>query len=367
MTGLIVAALITGLTAGGISCFAVQGGLITGSIARQLESPSSTLPARSQNRKGKAAKRKESEALSAKQPVSQKVLAQSIGLFLLAKLVAYILLGFLLGWLGSVVSLSLAAKGIMQVLIGVFLVGNGLRMLNVHPIFRYFNFEPPQVVTRFIRRLSKNGDGKLLTPLYLGALTVLIPCGVTQSVMAVAVGTGNAFSGAAIMAAFVIGTSPAFFSVTMLAANLGRLFQKWFSPAVAVIVLLLGLYTVETGLNVMGSPYSVSNMIRTWRASQQVVEPIPTGSAVSVVYIEAQNYGYSPDLVSAPAGKPIELHLITKDTLSCSRAFAIPSLGIAELLPQTGEKIVEIPAQLPGTSIPFTCSMGMYTGVIHFQ
>jgi hypothetical protein len=165
------------------------------------------------------------------------------------------------------------------------------------------------------------------------------------------------------MAAFVIGSSPAFFSVTLLAANLGRLFQRWFQPAVAVIVLLLGLYTVETGLNVMGSPYSASNLLRAWQA-----DPLaPAESSGSVIYIEAGGTGYSPDVVSAPAGKTIDLHLVTNDTWSCSRAFTIPSLGISSLLPQTGETVIQIPAQLPGTSIPFTCSMGMYSGVIHFQ
>jgi hypothetical protein len=38
-----------------------------------------------------------------------------------------------------------------------------------------------------------------------------------------------------------------------------------------------------------------------------------------------------------------------------------------ELLPDTGKVVVDIPAQAPGTRMFFTCSMGMYTGLIEFE
>ena len=62
------------------------------------------------------------------------------------------------------------------------MIGNALRMFNVHPIFRYFSVEPPKFITRYIRRTAKGTD--TATPLFLGALTVFIPCGVTQAMMA---------------------------------------------------------------------------------------------------------------------------------------------------------------------------------------
>lgn len=371
MSGLILAALITGLTAGGISCFAVQGGLITGSIARRLEVATPVpAPARKQV-KSKAARHQKQQALpqSDAAAVSHTGLAQSIGLFMVAKLAAYTLLGFFLGWLGSVVSISMTAKGILQILVGIFLVGNALRMFNVHPIFRYFNFEPPQAVTRFIRRLSKNGDGNVITPLYLGALTVLIPCGVTQSVMAVAIGTGSPLTGAAIMAAFVIGTSPAFFGVTMLAASLGRMFQKWFYPAAAVVVLLLGLYTMDTGLNVVGSPFSVTKIVQSFQPAAPEAQPLQAGAPAqpTSVTIEVGAYGYTPNQVTLAADQEVELHMVVSEAWTCARSFYIPSLNLGQLLPPEGETVFTIPPQPAGTQIPFTCSMGMYTGVLNFQ
>ncbi|WP_052326872.1 sulfite exporter TauE/SafE family protein [Deinococcus peraridilitoris] len=81
--------------------------------------------------------------------------------------------------------------------------------------------EPPRRVTRFIRQRS-NRPGDPATPLSLGALTVLIPCGVTQTVMALAVASGSAWSGATVMFAFTLGASPLFFTLVYPATRLGR-------------------------------------------------------------------------------------------------------------------------------------------------
>ena len=78
--------------------------------------------------------------------------SRPILLFLTAKLIAYTLLGFMLGRLGSVLQLTPMMRAILLTAIGIFMVGNALRMLNVHPIFRYFIIEPPSSVTRYIRR-----------------------------------------------------------------------------------------------------------------------------------------------------------------------------------------------------------------------
>lgn len=378
MDNVILVAFITGLTAGGLSCFAVQGGLLTGSIAQRVEA---NVAAQSAPRP--AAKKKAAPARF------QPEMIQPIALFMLAKLVAYTLLGGLLGLLGSAFTFSPFLKGAIQLAIGVFLIGNALRMFNVHPIFRYFSFEPPSQVTRFLRKRSKQADG-WLTPLFLGALTVLIPCGVTQAMMAVAVSAGSAGLGALIMFAFVLGTSPTFVGISWIASSLGGLFQKYFYAVTAVIVLALGLYALDGGLTLMGSPISSSKLMRAMggapaaasepasNAVPQGISPVPGVTAAGgnssaapaggkVAQINVENGGYSPEVLTLPANQEIELHLVSNGTRSCSRAFVIPALDIQALLPETGEKVVTIPAQAAGTSIDFMCSMGMYTGVMQFK
>jgi sulfite exporter TauE/SafE len=364
MENYFIPALITGLTTGGLSCMAVQGGLVAGSLADRIEKEQWEKG----NNKGK-----------------RKRLAVPILLFLASKLVAYTLLGFLLGAIGSVLSLSSMTRGIMQIAIAVFMIGNGLRMLNVHPIFRYFSFEPPAFITRYIRKRSKAKDS-VLTPIFLGALTVFIPCGITQAMMALAVASGSAVTGAVIMFGFVLGTSPVFFALTYLATALGSLAEKYFTRIAAVVLLIFGVITLETGLNLTGSPYSFATIPAMVSSAFQPSQPVaaeqnlpePAGpqaasptdavsSGAHAITINAKNNGYSPSQLIAPAGEVVDLTIVTKKTRSCSRAFEIPTLGYSVLLPETGEEKVQIPPQPAGTEMRFTCSMGMYTGVIVFQ
>src|SRR5207245_9067751 len=124
----------------------------------------------------------------------------------------YTVLGIFLGWIGSVLQLSPYSRAALQIGIGIFILVTAAMLFNLHPIFRYFIIEPPRFVTRFIRRYAKNNASTVATPLFLGTLTIFIPCGVTQAMMVLAVGTGSPLLGAAIMFAFILGTTPVFFA-----------------------------------------------------------------------------------------------------------------------------------------------------------
>jgi uncharacterized protein len=186
----VLVAFITGITTGGLSCLAVQGGLLASSLEYQLEQQLDL-----QIEQEIAARRARRFGKKRNQVIAHPRLAVPILLFLAAKLVAYTLLGFLLGALGSVLQLNAITRAILLIAVGIFMVGNALRMFNVHPFFRIFAIEPPKFITRYIRRKAKKGES-FFSPLFLGALTVFIPCGVTQAMMAVAISTGNAFQGA---------------------------------------------------------------------------------------------------------------------------------------------------------------------------
>lgn len=354
----LLVAFVTGLTTGGLSCLAVQGGLLASSLAHQIE----------QDYLQQAVQHPHHKKSKVQIPARSSS-AFPIFLFLVAKVVAYTLLGGLLGWLGSYLTLSPMTRAFLMIAIGIFMVGNALRMFNVHPIFRYFSIEPPKFITRYIRRTAKGTD--TFTPIFLGALTVFIPCGVTQAMMAAALGTGSIAMGAALMLAFTLGTSPVFFVVAYLTTELGARLEKLFMRFVAAVVLILGIVTMNSGLNILGSPLSLQNLTRNLLPSNsgpapvaQVNQPAPADGEV-VLYV--QNEGYFPQTLSAPAGKDFMLNLVTNETYSCARDFVIPALDYYELLPDTGTVLVKIPAQEKGSTLFFTCSMGMYTGQIVFE
>jgi sulfite exporter TauE/SafE len=358
MQGIIIA-FMTGLTTGGLSCLAVQGGLLASALANQWEKEVQNLPVK--KKKGHTGRQ-----IAQKQQTTQKQQnAMPILMFLLAKLVAYTILGFFLGLLGSIFQLTPLMRAILMLAIGIFMVGNALRMFNVHPIFRYFNIEPPAALKRYLRKTSKN-DTTYLTPIFLGALTVLIPCGVTQAMMAVVVGTGNAVQGAVTMFAFTLGTSVVFFVVSYLSTQIGARMEVVFMRFVAVVILVLGMVSIDSGLNLIGSPVSISRLVRELTQPQQTIQ-VTTPSTSGALILSVLNNGYSPQTIHAKANEPITLQLVTNNTQSCSRAFVIPSLGIQQLLPATGTVPINIPPQRAGTVMGFTCSMGMFTGQIVFD
>jgi len=187
-------AFITGLTTGGLSCFAVQGGLLTSAIVGRKE--------------------------------------KGILMFLVAKLIAYSILGFILGFLGSEIRISTNFQGTLQLFVGIYMLATALRLLDIHPIFRYLVIQPPKAFFKLIRKSSETKS--FFTPAILGFLTVLIPCGITQAMMILAIGTGSPLWAAGIMFFFVLGTSPVFFLIGLAAVELLK--NKLFSYVAAIFI-----------------------------------------------------------------------------------------------------------------------------------
>src|SRR5574340_818694 len=339
-------AFITGLTAGGLSCLAVQGGLLASSLSQQIE----------QDVKDQSLRARRPKRSARRNPPSRAKMAAPIGAFLAAKVTAYTLLGFLLGLAGQMFQLSPIARAVLQIAIGIFMVGTALRMLNVHPIFRYFVIEPPAFLRRKLRKAAAgSSDQGLAAPLFLGFLTVLIPCGVTQAMMAVALGTGDPLQGAALMFAFTLGTIPVFFGVTYFASQLGRKLERSFTRIAAAILLVLAVFTIDSGITLAGSPVSLSRWAGSvFGSSPQAltVSAGPFGAANpadsedgTVVIINVKNYGYEPAVAHAKAGVPVTLRMVSKNVRSCSLALTIPSLDVFEILDPTGVREIAIPAQ----------------------
>ncbi len=109
-------AFLTGLTTGGLSCLAVQGGLLASSLAHQIE----------QDYVGQVASGKNMK----KTTVSHTSSAFPILLFLIYKIVAYTLLGALLGLVGSYLTLSPMTRAMLMILIGIF----NFKLVNGHII-----------------------------------------------------------------------------------------------------------------------------------------------------------------------------------------------------------------------------------------
>jgi sulfite exporter TauE/SafE len=342
----LVAVLITGLFAGGISCAAVQGGLLAGLITRQHA-----------DRAPVAAHVASDETRSWRGQLGDDL--APVGGFLLGKLAAYTALGALLGAVGGVVQLSQGARTWLQIGAGLLIITFGLAQLGL-PGFRRIVIEPPASWMRLVRSRARSQTA--LAPALLGVATVLLPCGITLSVEALALATGSPFQGAAIMAVFVIGTSPLFAILGYAARKAATVWRGRLVAATGVAVIAMGLYTLNGGLELAGSPLAASRILETasGTATADTTTTTVTDGHQEIV-VTASDRGYSPRVSAITAGIPTTLIVRSDGATGCVRAFVI---GDTEtVLPESGDTRIDLGTPTAGT-LRYACGMGMYTGVI---
>ncbi len=331
-------AFVTGLTTGGISCLAVQGGLLASSVAQKTE-----------------------QKFLDNTPILKSSTWMPVAMFLVAKIIAYTILGFFLGLLGSFFVISLNLQAWLQILVGLFMLITAARIIELHPIFRYFVIQPPKWVYRFLKGQSRGQS--LFAPAMLGFFTVLMPCGVTQAMMVVAVASGNPWMGAAIMFAFTLGTSPVFLALGVAAVKL--LEKKIFAYVAAGVIVYFGVLSINGGVALTGSPYTLQNFYKAATSSMstaqagQVAGVTSNGTQQATIYVSDR--GYSSPVKKLKVGVPVELSLITNQVRSCAKSFVIPSLGVSKILPETGTEVLTFTPTQTG-KLAYTCGMGMYTG-----
>jgi sulfite exporter TauE/SafE len=345
------AVFLTGLLAGGASCAAVQGGLLAGVVARRRVVEPALVPG--STGAGPTAGRADDLI-----PVAG---------FLAAKLVSHVALGAALGAVGSAIELGFQARAVLQIAAGVLMVLLAANLLGV-PGLRRMVPQPPASWGRLVRRSGRFGGG--LGPAVLGLATILIPCGVTLSMEFLAVASGSPLSGAAVMAAFVIGTSPLFAAVGYAARRSTTALRGRLAMLAGVAVLVAGLVSVNAGLTLRGSSLTFSSL-RHWLRGGADAAPLvaagPVGrDGVQELVITVRPRSYSPPHLAVRAGVPTRLVLRSDGATGCTSAVVFPSLHVERMLPVDGDTVIDVGRLRPGTH-RYSCAMGMYGGTIEAQ
>lgn len=376
---------VTGLFAGGASCAAVQGGLLVASVSRRGGPSSVEATVRNRSRPsrpsgGKHARRNsrdQARARADRVELERRLAAVAtpkrrlvddvvpVGGFLAGKLVSHSVLGFLLGVFGSSVQMSSSVRALVQIAAGLFMVLVAAHLVGV-PGLGWLVPKPPARLTRLVRRSARSDAA--FAPALLGFLTFLIPCGVTLSVMFLAIASGSPLYGAAVMATFVVGTSPLFAVIGYAIRRTSDRLRKSVALLSAVAVLVVGLLAINTGLILRGSSVTLASVVSRpgGNGSSAAAAPAPAlvgPDGMQNLVIDVRSTSYAPSRLQASAGVPATLTLKTDGTQGCTRAFVVPSLGIQKVLPETGVTKVTLGDLKPGP-LRFTCSMGMYNGVI---
>lgn len=342
---------LTGLTTGGISCLAMQGGLLASVISNQKE-----------------AELEHSNADT--QPRSFDQLDwMPVALFLAVKLVSYTLLGFLLGWVGSLFTLSLGVRLAFQLGAALFMFATAMNLLEVHPIFRLVVLQPPKFIQRWVRSSTK--ASAFFSPAVLGFMTIFIPCGVTQAMEVVAISSGSPFLGALTMFSFVLGTAPIFALIGIVTAKLSEVWNKRFLQFAAIILVFMALYGINGVLTVVDAPITGQKLLSAMSAIGQPPSWYGASNSVTVKEengmqkqtIDITSGGYSPTYFTVKVGVPVELSLQSNSAYSCASSFTFRKFNIFEQLKPTDKKVITFTPTEKG-EFTYTCSMGMYQGTM---
>jgi sulfite exporter TauE/SafE len=260
------------------------------------------------------------------------------------RVLSYTVIGGIVGAIGSVVSFSGTAKGIVAIVAGIFMVIMGLNMLNIFPVLRKLNPRMPKI---FGNRIHNN-NGKH-GPFYVGILNGFMPCGPLQAMQIYALGTGSFLMGAASMFFFSIGTVPLMFGFGAVSALLSRKFNHKMMRVSAILVIILGVVMAGRGFNLSGMNIAFANQ------STGSIAQVEDG--VQLVTTEMKSGRYTPIVVQK--GIPVKWTIKADESElnGCNNPVTIPKYNIVKEL-VSGDNIIEFTPSEEG-NITYTCWMGM--------
>ena len=269
------------------------------------------------------------------------------------RVISYTIIGGIVGALGSAISFSGTAKGIVAVISGVFMVIMGLNMLNIFPWLRKLTPRMPRIFGNKIY----NNKGKN-SPFYIGLLNGLMPCGPLQAMQIYALGTGSIIAGATSMLFFSLGTVPLMFGFGAVSSFLSGKFTHRLMKGSAVLVIALGLIMLNRGFNLSGFGFtSVVNAATSASGNVSKIE-----GNIQVITTTLENGRYTPFIVQK--GIPVKwtIQANASDITSCNNELIVPKYGIEKKL-VPGDNLIEFTPTEEG-NITYTCWMGMISSNI---
>ncbi len=327
---------LVGITAGLSTCMALVGGLILGIAARHNE------------------KHPEASAMQKFRPHL---------FFNLGRIGGYAFFGAILGSLGSALQMSGLVLGILTIAVGLVMLALGVKLLGIFPRLENAAISLPTSVAKFfgIKKEVKEYShrGSMLT----GALTFFLPCGFTQAMQLFAVSSGSPVQGGLIMGIFALGTAPGLLGVGAIISVVKGIFAKRFFKFAGILVIILAFFNITNGFNLAGWQNPTVNSSQSTVHSQSVDPNVKMENGVQIINMVETSSGYSPNKFTIKKGVPVRWVIDAQAPNSCASSILVSSLNIRKTL-TAGQNVIEFTPKEVG-KIPFSCGMGMYTGVFN--
>lgn len=165
----------------------------------------------------------------------------------IGRLVAFFVLGGVIGALGSAFQFGATGTLVLGLLIGFVMLLLGLNLLDVLPWAKKLQPTLPSFMGKRIHGLHKLNH--TLTPALVGVATFFLPCGFTQSMQLYALTTGSFIAGGLFMFVFALGTLPVLGLISFSSLSIHTKAQSGiFFKAAGLVVMFFGLFNIYNSL-----------------------------------------------------------------------------------------------------------------------
>lgn len=286
-----------------------------------------------------------------------------------AKVVSYMLVGLLLGAIGSLIDFD-ALRPYVMYLAGAFMIVLGLGMTGKVKWAARFTPRPPRFLMVGLSKLRRKasadaeaGESSLGTPILFGLMTGLLPCGPLMAAQVSAAASGSAVLGALGMAAFAVGTAPLMVAFGTAGSLIPRVWKERMMLVLAVGVIAFGLVFINRGLMLTGAPVSFETVRSAVMggSTTDTTQYQKGADGVVEVPLVIENTKFVPPTVRIPADTPVRILVDRREDNACSDQVALPQLGVLVDVAPFSVTPIELPATKTGT-YTLTCGMGMMSG-----
>lgn len=169
----------------------------------------------------------------------------------IGRLVVYLILGLIAGAAGATLELGAGLVGVQHA--AAVAAGAMMVLFGVVTLLRVVGARVPgPPVPKALQELAirghraASGRSPVVRALCTGLFTTLLPCGWLYAFVATAAGTANPWTGAAVMAAFWLGTLPMLVAVSAAARRISGPFASRLPAVMALLLVVVGIVTVAT-------------------------------------------------------------------------------------------------------------------------
>lgn len=322
------AIFLIGVTASVSSCLAMVGGLLLSVSAKWSESHAG---------------------------LSRLQKLQPLVSFNAGRIIGYFVFGGLTGLLGHSLFLSVIATGYIKIVLAIVMIILGLNILHLIPK-KYCSVPLPRSVMKHLHGLSDSDS--IFAPTILGALTFFVPCGYTQSMQLLALGTGNFLQGGLIMFIFALGTLPALAGISAASSFAeGRAGRAFFTFA-GTISVFLGVLSFGNGMALAN--ISLPSLIPCCSAIELTEDPNVTvdQNGQQIIAITVRDEGFSSNSFTVKAGMKTWIYANAPEQLTgCISQMAVPEFNIQQPISKGQSWVGPF---TPTKDFAIMCSMGMF-------